>query len=221
MDERDTGCAGVAVFGGSDRRRDGSLAATDDHDALAGLLVQRRGVLEEACAAMAVEPLDLQSARLERAHSTRDDERGRDEARAGRGFDVEAAVVASCDSVHQLPQMQAAAERLYLLRQALDQFAAGAERQARDVVDGLVGVQLDALAASVRQRVDEMAANFLQAELENLEQADRAGADDQRIRVDRLCRGLDRRHVTTGSAARACRSCLSTRRHRPAGSCVA
>ena len=56
--------------------------AADDDDALAGLLVQRRAVLEELRAAVAIEAVDLQPARLERADAAGDDDRLGDEARA-------------------------------------------------------------------------------------------------------------------------------------------
>jgi len=86
------------------------------------------------------------------------------------------------------------AEGLDLLEQVVGELLAGANRHGRDVVDRLVGVQLDALAARVGQRIDDVRLDLEQAELEDLEQAHRAGPDDHRI-------GLDRAFVRTGGAS--------------------
>ena len=159
-----------------------------------------RGVLEQLRAAMAVEAVDLQPARLERADAAGDDHRLGDEALAGRRGDVEAAVVASRQRVHLLVEMKAGAERLDLLQQPLGQLAPGAVRHGRDVVDRLVGVELEALAAGMRQRVDDCGAHLLQAELEHLEQADRAGADDQRVGLDDARRRITVRQRTSSGS---------------------
>ena len=189
MDERDAAGRGRAFLARGDRRRHRRFGAADDDDALAGVLVQGRGVLEELRAAEAVEPVDLEPARLERADAAGDDDRLGDEARSGRGGDVEAAVVAARDRAHLLVEMKAGAERLDLLEQLLGELAAGGDGQGGDVVDGLVGIELDALAAGVRQRIDDLRAHLLQAELEHLEQADRAGADDDDVGLDRVEHG--------------------------------
>ena len=70
--------------------------------------------------------------------------------------------------------MQARAERLDLLEQPIGQLLAGAHRHGRNVVDRLVGIQLDALAARRFQRIDDLRLQPEQAQLENLEQAARA-----------------------------------------------
>ena len=66
---------------------------------------------------------------------------------------------------------------------------AGAHRQAGQVVDGFVGVELDALAAHVGQAVDDVGLDFEQAELEDLEQPDGASADDDGVSLDHLLSG--------------------------------
>ena len=80
--------------------------------------------------------------------------------------------------------MEHGAHRRDLLHQAVDEFLRAADRQRRDVVDRLVGIQLGALAARVLEGVDDVALDAEQAELEDLEQAGRAGADDQGIGLD-------------------------------------
>src|SRR5579862_2581256 len=80
--------------------------------------------------------------------------------------------------------MELRLERRDLLQQRFRKCPPGGDRRSRNVVDRLVAVQLDALAPGSGQRVDDMAGDFEQAELEGLEQPDRAGADDQRVCFD-------------------------------------
>ena len=89
--------------------------------------------------------------------------------------------------------MKAGVERRDLLQQARHQLAPAAHRCAGNVVDRLVGVELDALAAGVGQRVDHMSPNVQQSQFEHLEQADRAGADDDGVGLDEILSG-PRRH---------------------------
>jgi len=78
------------------------------------------------------------------------------------------------------------AEGRDLLEQCIGQAAAGAERHAGDVVDGFVGVELDALATRGGQGIDDMRLDLQQAQLEHLEQAGRPGADDHGVGLDSL-----------------------------------
>ena len=72
-------------------------------------------------------------------------------------------------------------ERRDLLEQLVRQFTAAADGDAWDVVDGLVAIQLDTLATRVGQGVDQVRSDALQPKLENLEQAHRAGADNDGV----------------------------------------
>ena len=127
-----------------------------------------------------------QAARLEGADSGRDHHRARIEHRAGTGEHVEAAVFLFAQLHGFLAQVQLGAEWLDLLQQALDQFLRTTDRQRRNVVDGLVGIKLGALAARGRKRVEQVRLDAQQAELEHLEQAGRTGADDDRFGRDGL-----------------------------------
>ena len=109
-------------------------------------------------------------------------------------------------------------KRRYLLQQTLREAAAGGDRCAGDVVDRLVGIELHALAASVGQGINDMGLHFVQAQLEHLEQAYRARSDDDGIGFNH--RGSHADFVISGSAARACRSCLSSRQHLPEEPCA-
>ena len=105
------------------------------------------------------------------------------------GAQEEAAVVPLRQLGDFLAEMEHGAHRGNLLHQALDEFLRAADGQRRDIVDRLVGVQLRALAARVLQGVDDVALDAEQAEFEDLEQAGRAGADDQGIGLDGGRRG--------------------------------
>ncbi|MNT36906.1 hypothetical protein D3C72_1730170 [compost metagenome] len=89
--------------------------------------------------------------------------------------------------------MEDGGKRCNLLLQLCRQLAAGAQRNARDVVDGLVGIQLDALPAHDRQGIADMRLHALQPELESSEEPHRSGADDERIHL------LRSRGINTGN----------------------
>jgi hypothetical protein len=88
--------------------------------------------------------------------------------------------------------MERGAKRLDLLEQVVGQLLAGAHGHGGNVVDRLVRIQLHALAAGVGQRINDMGLDFQQAELENLEQANRASADDDGVRLDGPVVGMQR-----------------------------
>ena len=132
---------------------------------------------------------DADAPRLERPHAAGDDHRARIEARAEDGFDVEAAVLALAQRGDFLAEMQRRIERRDLLQQPVDELLGAADGQRRDVVDRLVGIQLGALAARRAQRIDEVAADTQQSELEHLEQPAGAGANDHDFGDDGRLRG--------------------------------
>ena len=69
-----------------------------------------------------------------------------------------------------------------LLHQAISQFLAGHDRQGRNIVDGLFGVKLGALATGSVKDVDEVSFQVEQAQLEYIEQAARPRTNDDDIR---------------------------------------
>ena len=98
------------------------------------------------------------------------------------GLHIEAAVLALTQRGDFLAEMQRCIERGDLLQQAVDELLRAADRQRGDVVNRLVGIELGALAARRAERVDEMAADPQQSELEHLEKTTGAGANDDRLR---------------------------------------
>ena len=161
------------------------IAAAEDHQALAGEL---RGALHPVLDGAALErlrALEADAARLERADAGGDHHRAGVEGGAGRGAHVKAPVLARGELEHFLTEMKLRLEGLDLLQQPVDQLLCPAHRQRRDVVDRLVGIELGALAARVRERIHHVCADPEQAELEYLEQPTRAGANDQDLGADR------------------------------------
>ena len=149
------------------------VAAADDDEVLAGEISRVLHPVLQLRAIELVQAIDLERAGLECAHAGSDEDGLGEEPRALGGFDEEAAIVPLFNRLDFLPEVEGGAERLDLLEQVVRQFLARAHRNGRDVVDRLVGVQLDALAARVGQRIDHMGLDLQQAEFEHLEQARR------------------------------------------------
>ena len=80
--------------------------------------------------------------------------------------------------------MELRIKRLDLLQQPVDQFLAGDDGQAGNIVDRLFRIKLGALAAGAVQNIDQVAFEIQEAQLEHGEQADRARADNGDIGFD-------------------------------------
>jgi len=115
--------------------------------------------------------------------------RARVEAGAGDGFHVEPAILAAVEQRDFLAKVQRRIEGRDLLHEPVDELLGAANRQRRNVVDRLVGIQFRALPARRTQGVDQVAADSQKSELEYLEQPARAGADDHDFGDDRRLRG--------------------------------
>src|ERR1700722_16457536 len=137
-------------------------------------------ILEGLCAFKADAP------RLKRADSRGDDDRARIEGRPGRGADLKAPRFEFCELAPPLTQMKLRRKGLDLLHQPIDQLLRVAHGQRRDVIDRLVRIQLRALSARMRQGIDDMRADAEEPELEGLEKAAGACADDDDVRSDGL-----------------------------------
>src|SRR5690606_3694327 len=75
-------------------------------------------------------------------------------------------------------------ERRRLLLELVDQTLRADRGIAGNVVDRLLGIEFRALAPGTVEDVDEMGLDVEKAELEDREQADRAGPDDDDIGLD-------------------------------------
>ena len=135
------------------------IAAAENREFLAVVL---RGVAHAVVNVPALEDFRARHAdapRLERTHAAGDHHGAGVEARAENGLDIEAAVLALVQPGDFLAEVQRRIERRDLLQQPVDQFLRTADRQRRDVVDRLVRIQLGALAARGRERIDDVAAS--------------------------------------------------------------
>ena len=94
------------------------------------------------------------------------------------------------EAVDHLAEMELRPERMDLLHQIVDEFLAGDDRKAGNVVDRLLGIEFRALAAELRQDVDQMALDVEEAEFEDREQPDRPGADDRDVGRDHFAHRL-------------------------------
>src|SRR5450830_690 len=164
----------------------GVTAAADDN-VLAFKLCRILDAIEQLRAVEGFDTVNLQGARLERTHAGSDEDGLGDELGACGCFEVETAVFALLHDGDFLTQMESRIKRFDLLEQVVGQFLACAHRYGRNVVDRLVRIQFDALAADIGERVDNVRLDFQQAQLKYLEQADRACADDDGIGFDRRC----------------------------------
>jgi len=165
------------------------IAAAKDDQVLA---LERPGILHPVENAPPLErfgTLYAELSGLKRADSSGDHHRAGIEPRARGGADRESPILPAGEVHDLLPEMEVRLEGLDLLHQPLDQLLRAADRQRRNVIDGLVRVELGALAARMRQRIDHVSADAEQAQLEDLEKAARTRTDDDHFSLDRLAGG--------------------------------
>jgi hypothetical protein len=98
----------------------------------------------------------VQRARCKRAESAGDDHDAGIEFEPAVGRCAKAPGLGARERGHGMAKMEDGCKRADLLLQALDQLARGAHRKRRDVIDRLVGIQLGALAANDRHRIDDV-----------------------------------------------------------------
>jgi hypothetical protein len=165
------------------------VAAAEDHQVLAGEVAGTLHLVMNVPAFEGFAAFQAEAARLERAESAGDDHRPRVKARIPRSRQQEGVVGQHLQPGHFLAHVELRVERLRLLQQAVDQLLRPAHGQRRNVVDGLLGIQLAALPAWMLERVDDVRMDAEQAELEDLKQATGAGADDDDIGLDGAVHG--------------------------------
>ena len=118
---------------------------------------------------------------LKSAHARSNHNGFSDELVTRRGFNKEFAVGAVFKRIDGLTQVKRRTERLCLLEKAGRQFTSCTALCTRNVVDRFVGVQLNALAAHIRQRINHMGFYLKQSELKDLKQASRTRTNDECI----------------------------------------
>ncbi len=80
--------------------------------------------------------------------------------------------------------MHGGAKGLDLLEQAIDKFLRAAHRQSRDIVDGLLRIQLGALPTGLRQRIHQVCFYAQQSQLKYLKQATGTCTHDDHFSLD-------------------------------------
>src|SRR5947209_9360699 len=165
------------------------IAAADDDDIAAAILLHLAHGIEDGLAFVGVDAGDGRALGLERAAAGGDHHRLHIEGLAvvGRHFKARRAIRALLgQAVDHLAEMECRMKRLDLLLEILDESLAGDDREARNVVDRLFRIELGTLPAGFRQDVDEMRPNVEETKFEDREKADRPGANDQYVGFDHI-----------------------------------
>ena len=164
---------------------DGLVAAPHHGHMLAGKALGRHGLLEDLRAAPLFGPRQVQRAALIGAGTHRQHHGPGMQAQTRMGRQLEAAshavLLPGTQRLRHLTEVQIGIQRLDLLEQVVGQLLRRDHRQARDVVDQLVGIERTALATRFRQRIDGGHAQAQESQLEDLMEAHGPHADDQHI----------------------------------------
>ena len=180
MDERDPGGDRVKVQDPIQRR----IAAADDHDPTAPEMLHLAYGIEHASVLVGVETGEGRLLRLERSAARGDEQSLGLDRLIVVGSDAKQRRVRRPENLHpldHLAEVKVRPERMDLLHQIVDEFLSVDHRKARNVVDRLLGIEFRALAARLRQDVDQVGPDVEQAQFEDGEQADRPGADDRDV----------------------------------------
>ena len=102
---------------------------------------------------------------------------------------MEGAVLELLHIRHLFAEMEDRRKVMVLLEEVFGELIGGADRNSRDVVDGLRRVELHALAAYGAKRINHVALDLKEAELKNLKEADGARTDDDGIGFDHFING--------------------------------
>ena len=117
---------------------------------------------------------------------------------------AEAAVVSRSSVSTRWLKWNSAPNGLICSMQLVGQLLAGDDRQAGNVVDRLLGVELGALAAGSVENVDDVRFDIEKAELEHGKQADGPGANDDGIGLDDQLARSSGYHSALKTASRGC-----------------
>ena len=159
------GFAGIgAIFSCALQRcAHGFFIAAIDQRCAAMCHIQLTGVIKELSISQGFHTRGFQSLGHKSAHASSNKDGASMKHRASRGASLPAAIGHGLQRLHLLRQMTGHGHGCNLLVQQLHQLLACADWNAGNVVDGLVGVELAALAADMGQGIDQMGLNALQA----------------------------------------------------------
>ncbi len=185
MDEGDAAGDRVEVERPVERR---IAAAGDQHPAAAEMLHLAHRI-EDALAFVGLDAGGRRALGLERAAAGGDDHHLGLDRRPGVGRDAITAASPACRAFRPARPSRRdgrSGRTAGSACQRVDQPLAGDDRIAGNVVDRLLRIKLGALTADLGQDVDQVGLDIEQTELEHGEQADRAGADDDGVRLNDL-----------------------------------
>ncbi len=184
MNERDAFRLVFAGLNEVQRPVECRVAAAHDDQVFVGELRRVANPVEQLAAFEFTESVHLEGAGLKRAHPGGDEHGFGKQPGGFGGFHEEAAIGLAFQHSDFLPEVEGGAEGFDLLEQVVGQLLPGTYRHGGNVVNRFVGVEFDTLPARVSQGVDDVGLDLQQAELEHLEQADRARADDDGVRFN-------------------------------------
>ena len=163
----------------------GLVAAPHHGHMLASKALGRHGLLEDLCAAPLFGPRQVQRTALVGPGPRRQHHGPGMQAQTRLGRQLEAAshavLLPGTQRLRHLTEVQVGVQGLDLLEQVVGQLLRRDHRQARNVVDQLVGIERTALATRLRQRIDGGHPQSQESQLENLMEAHGPHADDQHI----------------------------------------
>src|SRR5580658_10470039 len=137
--------------------------------------------IEDAFVLVGVEPGDRRLLGLERSATGANEHRFGLDRLVVVGPDTKQRPLSRPDDFHSfnhLAEVKLGPERMDLLHQVVDELLSRDHRKPRNVVNRLLGIEFRALAARLRQDVDQMTSDVEKAEFEHGKQPDRPGADD-------------------------------------------
>ena len=178
-----------------ERPVESGVATAADHDVLAFKDGRILAAVVKLGAFEFFDTLNAQLTRLEAADTGGEDDNLTVEAGAEARFNVETAVFLLFNDGNFFTEVEDRVERVNLLEEVFRQFIGRANRNGRDVVDRLGGIEFHALTADRAQRVDNVSLDFEKAEFKHLEEADGTGTDDDGIGFNHFVRRFCDGHV--------------------------
>src|SRR5262249_8333924 len=148
---------------------------------------------------------------LERAPARRDHDRLDLEHLAAIGGDAEQRIADLLDLLDHALEVERRAERLHLPHGRVAESLASNGRNAGKVVDGLLRIELRALAADLVEDIDDMRFHIEQPELEHREQPAWPRAHDEDISLDQLAHGFIASRLAGLPRSRRAGGCTGTR----------
>ena len=189
MDQDDALCLSDKI----QRPVESGVTAAADHDVLASEEFRITHPVEKLLVLKLLNARNSHRTGIKRAHTGGDDHGLAVEAGAEIRFHVEGTVFLLLNLCDDFAQVINRLEGMILLQQVFSQLSRRVNRNSRNIVNRLLGVELHALTAHIPKRIHHVALHLQKTEFENLKQPDRTSADDNDVCfndfVSPLCNG--------------------------------